>query len=477
MTESQILEWNSSRRDEHLKWICGFANSSGGTLIIGKNNHGDIVSANNVLQLLEDIPNKTRSLLGIVVEVNLKSEQSENFLEIAVNPHSNPISYRGKYYFRSGSTNQVLKGAALNEFLLRKHGRNWDDAPIPGVGIKELDSVALKVFRQLGVKSDRMPRNVLNQSNSELIELLHLREDENLRLSAVLLFHTNPMRYFAGAFVKIGYFETENHLAYQDVIEGCLFSQVERTVDLLRTKYSKAKISYDGIYRHETPLVPEEALREAVLNAIAHRDYNNPAPIQIRVYENRVVLYDPDNLPSGWTLNSLLDTYESMPHNPRIANAFFRAGLIEAWGSGVSKIVGACQSAGTTTPQWKRIPDGLCLEFLATDVSHKYPGQDGVLEKAPPTLAQPESQPESLREKVLRQLSNGQMSKAEISRSLGQKSISGQLNKVIRLLVEEGSIKPTIPDKPGSRLQKYRLTVKGRNSVEESSTRVVERSA
>ncbi len=475
MNESQILEWKSSWRDEYLKWICGFANAEGGVLIIGKNDDGDIVGVNDASQLLEEIPNKTKSLLGIVVDVNLKSERNKDFLEIVVKPHSNPISFRGEYHYRSGSTKQVLKGATLNEFLLRKHGRSWDDTPIPNVGMKELDSVALNDFRQLGIKSDRLPRNALNQSNSELIELLHLRESGNLRRSAVLLFHPNPVRFFAGAFIKIGYFEKESYLAYQDVIEGNLFTQVERSVDLLRTKYSKAEISYESIYRHETPLVPEEALREAVLNAIAHRDYNNPAPIQVRVYENRIALYNPGNLPPGWTVDSLLNVHESVPHNPRIANAFFRAGLIEAWGSGVEKIIRACQSAGTTTPQWTMRPDGLSLEFVTSDTSLRRTVHNWTFEKSRFTRSQPKSQPESLREKVLRQLSDGQMSKADISRNLGQKMVSGQLNKVIRLLVAEGIIRRTIPDKPGSRLQKYYLTEKGRTAFEESSSGTVKK--
>ena len=217
MNESQVLEWKSSWRDEYLQWICGFANAEGGVLIIGKNDRGEVVGVENTLRLLEEIPNKTQSLLGIVVDVNLKSEKDKEYLEIVVPPHSNPISYRGKYHYRSGSTKQVLQGAALNEFLLRKLGRNWDDAPIPDVGMKDLDHVALRDFRQRGIKSDRLPSDALNQSDSELIELLHLREGGNLRRSAVLLFHPNPVRFFAGAFVKIGYFRTENHLA----ISGC----------------------------------------------------------------------------------------------------------------------------------------------------------------------------------------------------------------------------------------------------------------
>ena len=110
MAESQNLEWKSSWRDEYLKWICGFANAHGGVLVIGKNDQGEIVGVRDPLCLLEEIPNKALSLLGIVVDVDLKSEAGGGYLEIRVEPCPNPISYRGEYHYRSGSTKQVLRG-------------------------------------------------------------------------------------------------------------------------------------------------------------------------------------------------------------------------------------------------------------------------------------------------------------------------------------------------------------------------------
>ena len=475
MGETQNLEWKSSWRDEYLKWICGFANAQGGVLVIGKNDRGEIVGVKNPLRLLEEIPNKTQSLLGIVVDVNLKSEASGEYLEITVDPYPNPISYKGEYHYRSGSTKQVLRGAALNRFLLRKHGRNWDDAPMPGVGLSELDGRTLAEFRRRGIASDRLPPDALNEPDGDLIEMLHLREGEYLRRSAVLLFHPDPARFFAGAFVKIGYFRTETDLAYQDVIEGNLFAQVDRTVDLLRTKYSRSEISYHGIYRRETPPAPGEALREAVLNAVAHRDYGDPAPIQIRVYDDRIALWNPGALPPDWTLDRLMGTHASVPHNPGIANAFFRAGMVEAWGRGIGDIVRACKAAGTTQPRWEVKPGGLRLEFVFTRAGDEPRSRNTAHETARGEWRQPESQPdlqpESLAARVLRQLADGPRSKADLSGSLGQKQISGQLNSVIRLLVADGSIAYTIPEKPRSRLQRYRLTDKGRAVFEELSAR------
>ena len=366
MREDRSLEWKPSWRDEYLQRICGFANAQGGVLVIGKNERGEIVGVKDPLRLLEEIPRKARSRLGIVVNVGLRSEERGECLEIVVDPSPNPISYKGEYHYRGGSTRRVLKGAALNRFLLGKLGRNWDDAPMPGVGMGDLDGRTLDEFRRRGAAGGRIPAGALSGSDDDLIEMLHLREGEFLRRAAVLLFHPDPARIFAGAFVKIGYFRTETDLAYQDVIEGDLLAQVDRTVDLLRTKYSKAEISYDGIYRRETPPAPGEALREAVLNAVAHRDYSNSAPIQIRVYDDRISLWNPGALPAHWTLQELMGSHASVPRNPGVANAFFRAGMIEAWGRGIGNIVRACQAAGTAKPQWEMEPGGLRLEFAFT---------------------------------------------------------------------------------------------------------------
>ncbi|MDP1526470.1 MAG: ATP-binding protein [Rhodocyclaceae bacterium] len=106
MKEHQNVEWKQSWRDECLRWICGFANADGGVLVIGRDDRGEAVGVAEAARLLEEIPNKVRDLLGIMVEVHLRRERSLELLEITVESYPNPISCRGEYYVRSGSTNQ-----------------------------------------------------------------------------------------------------------------------------------------------------------------------------------------------------------------------------------------------------------------------------------------------------------------------------------------------------------------------------------
>jgi len=361
--ETQNLEWKRSWRDEYLEWICGFANAQGGVLEIGRDDRGKVVGVTGVLSLVEDIPNKVRSLLGIVVEVNLKSDDAGlEYIEIVVEPHTNPITYRGRVHYRSGSTKQVLEGAALTRFLLEKHGRSWDDVALPGVLLADLDGRILDEYRHRGVESQRLPPQALNESDEAVIERLRLRDGTRLKRAAVLLFHPEPHRFFMEASVKIGAFRGAE-LLYQDEIQGDLFTQVDRVMDLLYTKYSRGLVSYNDLYRVETFPVPRAAMREAVVNAVVHRDYATPASTQIRVYDNRITLRNAAQLPPDWTA-PVTGGLQSRPHNPRAAHGFYRAGMIEAWGRGIRRIGELCREAGNPGPTWTREPGGvLCLRF------------------------------------------------------------------------------------------------------------------
>ena len=285
MTESQNSEYKRSWRDEYLKWICGFANAQGGILDIGRDDRGEVVGLPDAQKLLEELPNKMRDLLGIVANVDLLTERGKAYIRITVEPYPYPISYKGEYHYRSGSTKQLLKGGALDRFLLRKQGKHWDGVPVPYVTPADLDADVLSGFRKRAARSRRLSAEVLHEPDAALIDKLRLIEGKYLKRAAVLLFHSDPERFVSGAFVKIGYFRTNSELLYHDEVHGDLFTQVDSTMDLLLTKYLKAMISYEGVQRVETYPVPEEALREAVLNAIAHKDYGSGIPVQISVLD------------------------------------------------------------------------------------------------------------------------------------------------------------------------------------------------
>ena len=274
-----------------------------------------------------------------------------------------PISFRGKYYQRSGATNQELKGAALDRFMLRKQGKTWDGVPVPYLKAEDLDNTTFDLFRKYAKRSGRMEEADLMDDNHGLLEKLRLYEGNYLKRAAALLFHPDPEQYVTGAFVKVGFFREGMDLVYQDEVHGNLFQQIVKLMDLLCTKYMKAIITYEGIQRIETLPMPREALREALLNACINKDYAEPSPIQIRVYENKLEIINGGVLPEGWTVETLLSSHRSMPYNPDIANTFFRAGEIEAWGRGIERIIMACKNDGFSRPEFRYDASGIWTIF------------------------------------------------------------------------------------------------------------------
>ena len=280
LTESQNIEFKESWHDEYQKWICGFANAQGGILYIGLRDNGEVSGVQDAKKLMEDIPNKVRDIMGILVNVNLNEKDGKQYLEIVTEAYPYPISFRGKYYQRSGATNQELKGAALDRFMLRKQGKTWDGVPVPYLKVEDLDKATFDLFRKYAKRSGRMEEADLMDDNHGLLEKLRLYEGGYLKRAAALLFHPDPEQYVTGAFVKVGFFREGMDLVYQDEVHGNLFQQIETLMDLLCTKYMKAVITYEGIHRIETLPMPREALREALLNACINKDYAEHSPIQ-----------------------------------------------------------------------------------------------------------------------------------------------------------------------------------------------------
>ena len=365
MPESQNIEYKSSWRDEYLKWICGFANAQGGKLYIGVEDNGNVCGVTNIKKLLEDIPNKIHTSLGIVAEVNKKEKEGSEYIEVIVVPSSYPVSYHGEFHYRSGATKQQLTGIALTEFIAKKTGVRWEDAVVEDIRVKDLDDESFKIFRREALRSNRMRQEDLDISNEDLLKKLHLMVDGKLKRSAVLLFYSDPSRVQNGSYVKIGRFGDGADLQYQDTIEDSLIKIADKVIDLIYLKYLKAKISYEHDRRVETYPYARNAIREAVYNAIVHNCYMFGSPVQIRVENEAIIISNRCILPDGWTAETLMNPHDSIPYNPDIANVFYRAGYIENWGRGIEKICDACKELGADLPRYEIVGNGLRIHFSA----------------------------------------------------------------------------------------------------------------
>ena len=367
MAESQNIEYKESWRDEYLKWVCGFANAQGGTIYIGLDDAGNVVGIKNVKKLLEDIPNKIQSGLGIVADVNKRTKDGKDYLEITVKPSTFPISYHGEFHYRSGATKQQLTGIALSEFIMQKTGFRWEDVTVDSITVDDLDDESFKIFRREALRKKRMTEAELNVSNEELLQKLHLITDGKLKRSAVLLFYGDPEIIQNGSFVKVGKFDERGRVVYHNDLEESLIVNASKVIDLIYQMYLKAKISYEHDVRVEEYPFSREAIREAVYNAIAHNCYMYGTPIQIRVMEDAITISNSCILPEGWTVDTLLEPHDSKPYNPDIARVFYRAGFIENWGQGIQKICDECQGIGAELPVYELLGTTLRIRFKALE--------------------------------------------------------------------------------------------------------------
>jgi ATP-dependent DNA helicase RecG len=345
--ESQTVEYKQTWRNDCLKAVSAFANSDGGVLIIGLDDRGKLSGLKNVKKLLEDIPNTIRNKLGIIPSVEL---DKKDIIKVTVAPCSVPISYNGKYYLRSGSTVQELQGKDLAEFLMKKSGSTWGDIVEERAGLNEIDNDFIEKFKKYSI--DRIPSIIKETDNTILLQKLNLIDDGDFKRALVLLFGNDPQKFYRQSVVRIGKFVSDKEIQTTDIIKGNLFAQLESTLEILRTKYLLSEIKYEGIHRRDILEYPYEALREAIINALIHRDYSGNSQIQIRVYPDKLLIMNEGKLPPEVPVEKLKTSHLSIPRNTLLAEIFYYAGFIESWGHGTIKIVDNCIEQGLPEPDF-----------------------------------------------------------------------------------------------------------------------------
>lgn len=350
MPEKQNIEYKQSWHDEYLKWVCGFANAIGGVIYIGIDDKGNVIHLADYAKLMEDIPNKIRNSMGIICDVQLQDEEGKKYISIKVNPYSVAVSLRGRFYYRTGSTKMELTGVELNEFLLKKAGKTWDDVIEEGATIKDIDENSITKFIKDSKEKGRMPETK-GLSAFQILEKLQLTEGKKIKRAAIILFGKDPNRFYPNVQVKIGRFGKDStDLKFHEIVEGNLVYMLDEVQAQLNHKFLIRPVDFVGMQRVEKDEYPVAALREMLLNALVHRTYMG-AHIQLRVYDFKLSIWNEGGLPFGLTLEELKGEHNSRPRNPKIAKACFMAGYIDAWGRGTLKIYNSCKEHGLPEPE------------------------------------------------------------------------------------------------------------------------------
>lgn len=350
MSENQNLEYKLNWRDDYLKTVCAFANTQGGSLFIGKNDNGSPTDLPDYNKLMEDLPNKIRNHLGIIADIKLHISEQIHFIEISVSTSTVAISYHGKYYVRIGTTTMELIGNSLSEFLIRKSGKTWDDLFEDSACIDDLDMDSQSKFLIASEKSGRIfvEKDI---SQTSLLEKLRLFDNDKVKRAAIILFGKDPGKFYPNISIKIGRFGiSDDDLKFHEVIEGNIFKTLTEVLEMLNNKFLTKRIDFEGLQRIEKGEYPVAAIREMLLNALVHKNYSG-AQIQLRVYDDKISIWNEGTLPEGLSFDSLKRPHPSRPRNPLIADVCFKGGYIDAWGRGTLKIINSCLEAGLPEPE------------------------------------------------------------------------------------------------------------------------------
>lgn len=350
MPEDQFTEWKEQWQNDNLETICAFANTRGGVMYIGMNDEGHVVPVKNLRQLLVEIPNLILARLNIVVDVNLEENDEGEYICIKVPAYPQVVITRGHVFYRSGSTTQELRGNALEMLMLRKHGISWDEETIPDVSVDDLDEHAFEYFRRKAVLTHREQPSFLQETRLAILHNLSLIRAGLLTRAAILLFHPRPQRYIVGYRILLTYLQNTVPI-HEEQLDGPLFGIVDRFMQMIDGKYlSFQPPAADDDNDNRLGWLPAPVMHEAILNAIIHNAYANRTPIQLKIHDRRLRLFNCAIPPFSWTWETLLDANVTCPPNPLIAQAFYRAGETSNWGRGLTLMRETSLQAGLEPP-------------------------------------------------------------------------------------------------------------------------------
>jgi predicted HTH transcriptional regulator len=327
----------------------------------------------------------------------------------------------------------------------------FDGAACLNATMADLDDEKMRRFIREARRARGFPLRE-EATAEELLAHLNLLDDGRPVNAAVLLFGRTPQRFLISSEVKCAHYhgvEVAKPIPSYQVYKGTSFDVVDQAVDFVLSKINLAvgtrAASTQAPVTYE---IPPEVVREAVVNAVAHRDYTSNGSVQVMLFADRLEVWNPGTLPPSLTLAKLRRPHGSVPANPLLAEPLYLAKYIERMGTGIGDMIARCREAGLPEPEFA-LTDG----FVATvwrkpgDVAGEATGE-----------VTGEVAGEVMR---LLLVCQGEMTRRQMQSRLSLKGDDNFRRLYLVPALEAGLIEMTIPDKPTSRMQKYRLTAAG----------------
>jgi predicted HTH transcriptional regulator len=366
--ESRTLEFKEKMPSALAiaKTVCAFSNGAGGSMIIGIRDRDRALigideleisdveeqAANITYEMLEPIPSFNTTIYNIEGKLLLKVEVYPGRLK----PYH--LKEKGEMegtFVRIGSTNRKADPEIIEELRRQRMNISFDETVVQEAGIEELEPENLAFYFRMREKVRGIPENEINSNFLKKKRFaLQLNGSIYPTVAGVLLFSTEPDIYLPGALIRCARFKDNEMDEFLDqrIISGPLFSQVEEAIAFFKRNIRRgAKI--EGLYRKEAYEYPEKAIKEALVNAVCHRDYSRKgADIKFAIFDDRIEITSPGQLPSSITLDDL-GKGVSEHRNKVIGRTFSELGLIEGFGTGVFRMRKYCKEWGISDPEFR----------------------------------------------------------------------------------------------------------------------------
>lgn len=364
MIEDLHTEFKREWKSEYLRNVAALANTDGGVLHIGIDDDGTVHGVRTLDKDLKQIPDEIHNVLGIVPVVDHYVRDGKECISITVKKSNDPVFFGSKILVKSGSTTRALSGSELKDRLLKSINTSWVDIGVSNVDIGELSKEALEFFMK---SSNRISPDADSLSvsyvNNILLNLGLLNSYGNLTRAAVILFHPDPSKYIPDAYLRIGEFDDRGELLREQYLKYPMIMMPEKASEAIYNAIGPGHFDYNHMQRRMVYRYPPEAIREILINAIIHNNYALGRTIDVKIYRNRISVFNFGELPDGWDIDTLLGPHPSVPRNRIMAEVFHEAGFVEKWGKGIGTVLAACDDAELPQPTFEVFFKGLLVTF------------------------------------------------------------------------------------------------------------------
>jgi len=353
--ESDTIEFKEKFDDRTIESAVAFANTRGGIIFIGVSDKNNIKGVTIGKETLNQWTNQISQSTDPRIIPELEEIKVDGKTVIAVKIKENPIkpiSTKGKCLKRVDSSNRAMSAQEVAQMHLHSTGMSWDKYPAKDAKLSDIDIEKVKRYIKKAKETGRKKIGD-NEEPMQVLEKMSLITQGQPTWAAILLFSKETNKFISQAAIHCGRFKERTIVIDDRMVVGTVFEQIDEAMDFIRKNINVEFVMTGKPERDQIWDYPLEALREALINAVCHRDYTIFSNIEVRIYDDKLIIRSPGFLPYGITLEELYRPHSSTLRNKGLAEVLYDTELIERWGSGIEKIQQHCLEAGLPEPTFE----------------------------------------------------------------------------------------------------------------------------